>query len=132
MKPSLMSVILVGALSVSFSGHSEEQSAEQHEAKHAETYAKPRTLDEVQERIDKQAPQLLALSRKYKASGRLAVSLIIEPDGSVSSCQVVSSRVSNPEFEGEVVALIKATKFAARSASAFTVPMYPIYFAPES
>ena len=62
--------------------------------------------------------------------GKVVFRLTIEPNGSVSSCTVVSSELGNPSLERKLVVKVKQLKFESKDVLTTTVN-YPIDFFPS-
>ncbi len=62
--------------------------------------------------------------------GKVLLELVIEPDGSVSRCQVVSSELANPALEARIANRVRLFNFGAGDVEARTV-RYPIDFLPS-
>ncbi|MEQ9546488.1 MAG: AgmX/PglI C-terminal domain-containing protein [Marinobacter sp.] len=61
--------------------------------------------------------------------GKVLLELVIEPDGSVSRCDVVSSELDNPELERRIAMRVQLFNFGADSVAARKVK-FPIDFLP--
>lgn len=61
--------------------------------------------------------------------GKVVLKLVIAPSGEITSCDVVSSELNNPELERKLVARIKLIRFPAQDVEALTVT-HPIEFFP--
>ncbi|MGD9841699.1 MAG: TonB family protein [Steroidobacteraceae bacterium] len=70
-----------------------------------------------------------ALRSNPELMGKVVLKLIISPDGDITSCQIVSSELNNPELEGKLVARIKSIRFPAQDVGVAEVT-YPIEFFP--
>lgn len=62
--------------------------------------------------------------------GKVLLELVIEPDGSVSRCRVVSSELENPALEDRIANRVRLFNFGAAEVEARTV-RYPIDFLPS-
>ena len=62
-------------------------------------------------------------------SGKVIFRLIIEPDGSVSDCQVIDSELGNPKLERKLALRIKRINFGAKDVETTTID-FPIAFLP--
>lgn len=63
-------------------------------------------------------------------AGKIVVRLTIAPNGSVTSCTLVSSTYGDAEFERKIVERVKLINFGPKNAPAFTMD-YPIQFIPQ-
>ena len=70
-----------------------------------------------------------ALRTNPDLMGKVVLKLVIAPGGEVTSCQIVSSELANPELEGKLVARIKSIHFPAQDVGVAEVT-YPIEFFP--
>ncbi|MGC3980713.1 MAG: AgmX/PglI C-terminal domain-containing protein [Steroidobacteraceae bacterium] len=61
--------------------------------------------------------------------GKVVLKMVIAPTGEVTSCEVVSSELNNPDLERKLVARIKLIRFPAQDVEALTV-IHPIEFFP--
>lgn len=61
--------------------------------------------------------------------GKVLLELVIEPDGSVSSCEVVNSELDNPELESRIATRVRLFNFGAADVAARKVK-FPIDFLP--
>jgi outer membrane biosynthesis protein TonB len=95
-----------------------------------------RSILQVQEIFDRNQASFYSIyNRAARADpsisdGRIVLHLVIAPDGSVTSCSLVSSTFNNPDFEGKVMARVRLLNFGAKSVPPFDVPHYPIDFRP--
>ena len=62
--------------------------------------------------------------------GKIILRLTIEPDGSVSLCQLSGSKMSAPDLALQVVERAKTFNFAAKFVAPVTI-IYPIDFFPQ-
>ena len=60
------------------------------------------------------------------STGTIVVSFMIEPDGSVTDCKLVSSTFGDAELESKIVQRVKLLNFGAKAVPAFPVTRYPI------
>jgi TonB family protein len=70
-----------------------------------------------------------ALRSTPELMGKVVLKLVIAADGAVTSCQIVSSELNNPELEGKLVARIRSIRFPAQDVGTAEVT-YPIEFFP--
>ena len=63
--------------------------------------------------------------------GQMVLRLTIEPDGSVSMCQLQSTDMNAPALAGQVVERVKTFAFGAKDVAAITI-VYPIDFLPAA
>jgi TonB family protein len=97
-----------------------------------EREAGARSLSEIQEMFDRNKGALTAIYNREArdnpnmGDGQIFVSITIAPDGSVTSCNVVSSSFNDPDFEHKMVQRIMLFRFQAKSVPSFTLPRYRI------
>jgi outer membrane biosynthesis protein TonB len=65
-------------------------------------------------------------------SGKLMLSITIEPDGRVSLCKVKSSDLASPTLEADVVDRVSKINFGAKEGVATITILFPIDFKPSS
>ncbi len=70
-----------------------------------------------------------ALRDNPDLQGKVVLKLVIAPTGEVTSCEVVSSELNNPDLERKLVARIKSIRFPAQDVEPLTVT-HPIEFFP--
>ncbi|MDP6436681.1 MAG: TonB family protein [Gammaproteobacteria bacterium] len=70
-----------------------------------------------------------ALRRDPALQGKLVLKLTIEPSGVVSSCEVVSSELDDPEMERKLVQRVKMFRFKDKDVATVTTTK-PIDFFP--
>ncbi len=70
-----------------------------------------------------------ALRRDPSLEGKLVLRLTIDPSGTVSFCEIVSSELNDPELERKLVQRVKLFKFERRDVEAITTTK-PIDFFP--
>ncbi len=70
-----------------------------------------------------------ALRRDPSLEGKLVIRLTIEPNGSVSFCEIVSSELDDDELERKLVLRVRAFRFAAKDVESITTTK-PIDFFP--
>jgi outer membrane biosynthesis protein TonB len=95
-----------------------------------------RTDEEIQIVFDRHKAQLyrlynLELRRDPTLQGKIILRLTIEPDGSVSLCQLHASNMNAPELAAQVVDRVKAFNFGAKVVPPVTI-IYPIDFLPAA
>jgi TonB family protein len=61
--------------------------------------------------------------------GALVLEIVIQPDGSVSSCKIVSSELNNPALEKKIIQRMKLAKFDAENVVPITQQV-PLNFTP--
>ena len=71
-----------------------------------------------------------ALRSDPTLKGIINIEFTVSPDGSVISARIVSSTISDPSFEEDVLKRVKTWKFPAYPDSGNTVVTYPIEFTP--
>ncbi len=93
-----------------------------------------RSLAEIQEIFDRnKAPMVSIYNRSARQtpgmdSGKIVLSLLIAPDGSVTRCAIVSSSFNNAELEQKILARVRLLNFGAKNVPPFSYPNYPISF----
>ncbi|MEO1201706.1 MAG: AgmX/PglI C-terminal domain-containing protein [Pseudomonadota bacterium] len=94
-----------------------------------------RTDEEIQIVFDRYKAALYRLynrelRRDPTLRGQMVLRLTIEPDGSVSMCEVQSSDLDAPNLSDQVVARVKGFDFGAKEDIAAVTIIYPIDFLP--
>jgi len=84
-----------------------------------------RTAEDIRKVFDQYGARLnnahqRALRDDPNLQGSLTLKLAIAPDGSVTSCTVVSSQLNNPELEAKIVAIVKGFNFGVDNVEAFS------------
>src|SRR6266403_1459309 len=95
-----------------------------------------RTDEEIQIVFDRHKAQLyrlynLELRRDPTLQGKMILRLTIEPDGSVSMCQLHGSNMNAPDLATQVVERVKVFNFGAKVVPPVTI-IYPIDFLPAA
>src|SRR6516164_11324642 len=95
-----------------------------------------RTDEEIQIVFDRHKAQLyrlynLELRRDPTLQGKIILRLTIEPDGSVSLCQLHGSNMDAPDLAAQVVERVKTFNFGAKVVPPVTI-IYPIDFLPAA
>ena len=95
-----------------------------------------RTDEEIQIVFDRHKSQLyrlynLELRRDPTLQGKMILRLTIEPDGSVSLCQLHGSNMNAPDLAAQVVERVKTFNFGAKVVPPVTI-IYPIDFLPAA
>ena len=95
-----------------------------------------RTDEEIQIVFDRYKAALYRLyNRRLRQDptlrGQLVLQLTIEPDGSVSHCQLQASDMNAPVLAGQVVERVRAFDFGAKDVPVVTI-VYPIDFLPTA
>lgn len=95
-----------------------------------------RTDEEIQIVFDRYKSALYRLYNKELRNdptlkGQMILKLTIEPDGSVSLCELKSSDMNAPELSAQVVERVKGFDFGAKPVPAITI-FYPIDFLPAA
>lgn len=95
-----------------------------------------RTDEEIQIVFDRYKAALYRLYNKELRNdptlkGQVVLRLTIEPDGTVSMCEVKSTDMTAPELTAQVVERVKAFDFGAKAVPAVTI-FYPIDFLPAA
>lgn len=95
-----------------------------------------RTDEEIQIVFDRYKAALYRLYNKElrkdpTLKGQVVLRLTIEPDGSVSMCELKSTDMSAPELTAQVIERVKAFDFGAKPVPAITI-FYPIDFLPAA
>ena len=93
-----------------------------------------RTDEEIQIVFDRHKAQLyrlynLELRRDPTLQGKMILRLTIEPDGSVSMCQLQATNMDAPDLATQVVGRVRTFAFGAKAVPAVTI-VYPIDFLP--
>ena len=93
-----------------------------------------RAMSNIRKVFDTQKTALYSLYRRElrqdpTLEGKLLLELIIEPDGSVSACQVVSSELGNPPLEQRIAMRVRLFNFGADDVETRKV-RFPIDFLP--
>lgn len=95
-----------------------------------------RTDEEIQIVFDRYKAALYRLYNKElrrdpTLQGQVILKLTIEPDGSVSLCELKASDMNAPELTAQVVERVKGFDFGAKAVPAITI-LYPIDFLPAA
>jgi outer membrane biosynthesis protein TonB len=95
-----------------------------------------RTDEEIQIVFDRYKAALYRLYNKELRKdptlrGQVVLKLTIEPDGSVSLCELTSTDMKAPELTAQVVERVKGFDFGAKAVPAITI-LYPIDFLPAA
>jgi outer membrane biosynthesis protein TonB len=93
-----------------------------------------RTDEEIQIVFDRYKSALYRLYNKElrrdpTLQGQMIIKLTIEPDGSVSMCELKSTDMNAPDLTAQVVERVKGFDFGAKAVPAITI-LYPIDFLP--
>jgi len=93
-----------------------------------------RSREEIELVFDKNKGAIFALYNRAlrqdpSLEGKLVLRLTIDPDGTVSFCEVVSSELNDEDLERKLVARVKLFRFAAKDVEAITTTK-PIDFFP--
>jgi len=93
-----------------------------------------RGMSNIRKVFDTQKTALYSLYRRElrqdpTLEGKVLLELVIEPDGSVSRCEVVSSELDNPELERRIATRVQLFNFGADDVEARKVK-FPIDFLP--
>jgi TonB family protein len=96
-----------------------------------------RTDEEIQIVFDRHKAALYRLyNRELRQNptlkGQIVLRLTIQPDGSVSSCEVKSSDMKAPQLAAQVVERVKGFDFGAKTGIAAVTIVYPIDFLPAT
>ena len=96
-----------------------------------------RTDEEIQIVFDRHKASLYRLYNRALRSnptlkGQIVLRMTIEPDGSVSLCEVKSTDMKAPELAERVVARVKTFDFGAKEGIPPVKIIYPIDFLPAS
>src|SRR5690606_31661248 len=70
-----------------------------------------------------------ALRDRPELQGKVVLEVTIQPDGSISRCEIISSDLNDPELERKIVARVKSFRFEAKDVAAITVTK-PLEFLP--
>jgi hypothetical protein len=103
----------------------------------AGSYSAGRTDEEIQIIFDRYKASLYRLynrelRRDPTLRGQIVVRLTIEPDGSVSLCQLESSDMDAPDLARQVVERIRGFDFGAKEDVVAMTIIYPIDFLPAA
>ncbi len=96
-----------------------------------------RTDEEIQIVFDRYKSALYRLYNKELRKdptlrGQMVLRLTIEPDGSVSMCELQSSDMKAPELSAQVVERVKTINFGAKEGVSAITILYPIDFLPAA
>lgn len=96
-----------------------------------------RTDEEIQIVFDRHKSALYRLynrelRRDPTLRGQIVLRMTIEPDGSVSLCEVQSSDMKAPELSAQVVGRVKGFDFGAKEGISAITILYPIDFLPAT
>ncbi|WP_250658399.1 AgmX/PglI C-terminal domain-containing protein [Alkalimarinus coralli] len=94
--------------------------------------SKERSSGNIRRVFDKNKSSLFTLYHRElrkdpSLEGKVVLKLIIEPNGSVSKCEIVSSDLESPSLERKIVSRVKLFNFGAMAVAAKTIT-YPIDF----
>ena len=100
----------------------------------AEPSAGERAMSNIRQVFDAQKTALYSMYRRElrqdpTLEGKVLLELVIEPDGSVSACEVVSSELEHPKLEQRIAMRVRLFNFGADSVEARKV-RFPIDFLP--
>ncbi|HEY0941611.1 MAG TPA: AgmX/PglI C-terminal domain-containing protein [Steroidobacter sp.] len=70
-----------------------------------------------------------ALRDRPELQGKVVLEVTIQPDGSISRCEIISSDLNDPELERKIVARVKSFRFEAKDVATITVTK-PLEFLP--
>jgi outer membrane biosynthesis protein TonB len=103
-------------------------------AKPKKPEAGERAMSNIRRVFDAQKTALYSMYRRElrqdpTLEGKVLLELVIEPDGSVSACQVVSSELKHPTLEQRIAMRVRLFNFGADNVGARTV-RFPIDFLP--
>jgi TonB family protein len=96
-----------------------------------------RTDEEIQIVFDRYKSALYRLYNRELRNdptlrGQVVLQLTIEPDGSVSSCEIRSSGLGSPVLEQQIVERVKSFDFGAKEGITAVTILYPIDFLPAA
>lgn len=94
-----------------------------------------RTQEDIRKVFDQNGGRLnnayqRALKDDPSMEGTVRLKLTIDPSGKVTSCEVASSDLNNPELEAKIVSLVKGFNFGADEVEAWK-GTYPVNFYPN-
>jgi len=94
-----------------------------------------RSLEEVRLVLERAKGSLYAIYNRAlredaSLQGKVVVRFVIAPDGSITSCSLVSSELKNPELEQKLLARFRSLQFAAEDVAPLETT-YPIDFLPS-
>ncbi|SFM68892.1 AgmX/PglI C-terminal domain-containing protein [Marinobacter pelagius] len=100
----------------------------------AEPSAGERAMSNIRKVFDAQKTALYSLYKRElrqdpTLEGKVLLELVIEPDGSVSACEVVSSELENPTLEQRIAMRVRMFNFGADSVERRKV-RFPVDFLP--
>ena len=100
----------------------------------AEPSVGERAMSNIRKVFDAQKTALYSMYRRElrqdpTLEGKVLLELVIEPDGSVSACEVVSSELEHPKLEQRIAMRVRLFNFGADSVEARKV-RFPIDFLP--
>jgi len=100
----------------------------------AEPSVGERAMSNIRQVFDAQKTALYSMYRRElrqdpTLEGKVLLELVIEPDGSVSACEVVSSELEHPKLEQRIAMRVRLFNFGADSVEARKV-RFPIDFLP--
>lgn len=100
----------------------------------AEPSVGERAMSNIRKVFDAQKSALYSMYRRElrqdpTLEGKVLLELVIEPDGSVSACEVVSSELEHPKLEQRIAMRVRLFNFGADSVEARKV-RFPIDFLP--
>ncbi|MBW0146396.1 AgmX/PglI C-terminal domain-containing protein [Marinobacter arenosus] len=103
-------------------------------AEPAEPATGERAMSNIRQVFDAQKTALYSLYRRElrqdpTLEGKVLLELVIEPDGSVSACQVVSSELENPTLEQRIAMRVRLFNFGSDNVETRKV-RFPIDFLP--
>ena len=92
-----------------------------------------RSADELQLVFDRNKAAFYALYNRALRDnpdlrGKVIINLTIAPNGSVTSCKVVSSELGDADLEAKIVQRVMLMNFGAKNVPPFTYPNYPMVF----
>lgn len=94
-----------------------------------------RTTDEIRSVFDRNTGKLFgaytrALKDDPSMEGVVRFKLVIDPNGSVTSCEIASSDLNNPELESRLVAIVKSMNFGEENVEIWK-GSFPLNFYPK-
>lgn len=127
---------------VALANRQAERVAPEHHQKHHRKTAKAdngpggRSMENIRRVFDRNKSALyvlynMALRRNPLLQGKVLLEVVIQPDGSVSSCKVVSSELNDPQLEKQIAERVELFNFGKERVKPRTVKI-PINFLPPS
>ncbi|MBA57270.1 MAG: energy transducer TonB [Pseudomonadales bacterium] len=125
---------LAGVTSTQVESQIADPAAEQEKRRGKDGRAR-RSTEDIQLVFDKYKGSIYSLYRRALRNnpaleGTVVLSMVIQPDGTVTKCEVVSSELNDPDLERKIVLKIKRINFGAMDVDVWK-DTYPISFIPS-